>query len=128
MPRTLAWRLAGLDHACQSSNRAILLTSLLFVFEISFLPMYRVNYYDYFIKWCFGIALIVLRLSRALWFCINDVFLYLLCQVLCEYAARGGDGKAHLSDERLLAKFQKKISSNPKVKLHKEKVKLVKGK
>ena len=28
-------------------NMAILLTSLLFVFEISFLPKYRVNYYDY---------------------------------------------------------------------------------
>ena len=34
---------------------AILLTSLLFVFEISFLPKYRVNYYDYIIQWCFGI-------------------------------------------------------------------------
>ena len=47
MPRTLAWRRAGLDHACQSGNMAILLTSLLFVFEISFLPKYLVNYYDY---------------------------------------------------------------------------------
>ena len=55
MPRTLAWRRAGLDHACQSGNMAILLTSLLFVFEISFLPKYRVNYYDYIIKWGFGI-------------------------------------------------------------------------
>ncbi len=52
---TLAWRRAGLDHACQSGNMAILLTSLLFVFEISFLPKYCVNYYDYIIKWCFGI-------------------------------------------------------------------------
>ena len=34
MPRTLAWRRAGLDHACQSGNMAILLTSLLFLFEI----------------------------------------------------------------------------------------------
>ena len=63
---------------------------------------------------------------------VNDVFHNafsdFLCQVLCEYAARGGDGKAHLSDEQLLAKFQKKITSNPKVKVHKEKVKLVKGK
>ena len=55
MPLTLAWRQAGLDHACQSGNMAILLTSILFVFEISFLPKYRVNYYDYIIKWCFGI-------------------------------------------------------------------------
>ena len=49
------FRGAGLIHACQSGNMAILLTSLLFVFEISFLPKYRVNYYDYTIKWCFGI-------------------------------------------------------------------------
>ena len=55
MPRTLAWQLAGLDHACQSANMAILLTSLLFAFEIPFLPKYRVKYYDYIIKWCFGI-------------------------------------------------------------------------
>ncbi len=50
MPRTLAWRRAGLDHACQCGNMAILLTSLLLVFEISCLPKYRVNYYDYIIK------------------------------------------------------------------------------
>ena len=31
------------------------MTSLIFVFEILFLPKYRVNYYDYIIKWCFGI-------------------------------------------------------------------------
>ena len=54
MPRTLAWRLAGLGHACQSGSMAILLTSLRFVFKISFLPKYRVNYYDYIIKWCLG--------------------------------------------------------------------------
>ena len=35
--------LAGLDHACQSGNMAMLLTSLLFVFEISFLPKYTVS-------------------------------------------------------------------------------------
>ena len=44
----------GLDHACQSGNMAILLTSLLFVFEISFLPKYSVNYYDYIIKCALG--------------------------------------------------------------------------
>ena len=54
MPRTLAWRRADLDRACQSGNMTILLTSLLFVFEFSFLPKYRVNYYDYIIKWCLG--------------------------------------------------------------------------
>ena len=52
MPHTLAWRQAGLAHACQSGNMAMLLTSYLFVFEISFLPNYRGNYYDYIIKWC----------------------------------------------------------------------------
>ena len=44
----------GLGHACQSGNMAILLTSLFFVFKNSFLRKYRVNYYDYIIKWCFG--------------------------------------------------------------------------
>ena len=42
-------------HACQSGNMAILFTSLFFVFVISFLPKYLVNYYDYIIKCCFGI-------------------------------------------------------------------------
>ena len=46
---------AFVTHACQSGNMAILLTSLLFVFEISFLPKYPVNYYYYIIKRCFGI-------------------------------------------------------------------------
>ena len=46
MPRRLGWQRSGPDHACQSGNMAILLTSLLFVFEILFLPKYRVNYYD----------------------------------------------------------------------------------
>ena len=47
--------LAGLGHACQSGNIAILLTSIVSVFKISLLAKYRVNYYDYIIKWCFGI-------------------------------------------------------------------------
>ncbi|KAK2176825.1 hypothetical protein NP493_636g00002 [Ridgeia piscesae] len=47
-------------------------------------------------------------------------------KVLCEYAARGGEGKDHLSEEKILAKFQKKISKNPRLKIHKEKVKLLK--
>ena len=34
---------------------AILFTSLFFVFTILLLPKYRVNYYDYIVKWCFGI-------------------------------------------------------------------------
>ena len=54
MPHTSACAgQALIIHA--SGNLAILLTSLLFVFEISFLPKYHVNYYDYIIKWCFGI-------------------------------------------------------------------------
>ena len=47
MPRTLAWGREGLGHAWQNGNMAILLTSLLFVFKILFLPKYRINYYDY---------------------------------------------------------------------------------
>ena len=39
----------------KENTMAILLTSLLCMFEILFLPKYRVNYYDYIIKWCFGI-------------------------------------------------------------------------
>ena len=54
-PGLLAWRWAGIDHACQNGNMAILLTSLLFVFEIPFLPKYRVKYYYNIIKWCFVI-------------------------------------------------------------------------
>ena len=51
-----AWRFPGSPATTRDSgNMAILLTSLLFVFEISFLPEYRVNYYDYIVKWCFGI-------------------------------------------------------------------------
>ena len=38
---------AGLGHACQSGNMAIVLTSFFFVFKMSFLPKYRANYYDY---------------------------------------------------------------------------------
>ncbi len=54
---------AGRPWSCmQSSNMAILLTSLLFVFDISFLPKYRVNYYDYIVKWCSRIIIGVYRL------------------------------------------------------------------
>ena len=34
---------------------AALLNSLFFAFTNSFLPKYRVKYYDYIIKWCSGI-------------------------------------------------------------------------
>ena len=33
---------------------AALLNSLSFTFANSFLPMYRVKYYDYIVKWCSG--------------------------------------------------------------------------
>ena len=39
----------------QSSEMAALLNSLSFAFTHSFLPNYRVKYYDYIIKWCSGI-------------------------------------------------------------------------
>ena len=29
---------------------------LFFVFRVSFLPKYRVKYYDYIVKWCGGLA------------------------------------------------------------------------
>ena len=33
-----------------------LLNSLFFVFKILLLPNYHVNYYDFIVKWCSGIA------------------------------------------------------------------------
>lgn len=45
-------------------------------------------------------------------------------KVLGEFHARGGDGK-HYSEEQLLAKFTKKINKNPRLKVHKDTVKLV---
>ena len=41
--------LAGksLESSCYIANMAALLKSLFFVFNISFLPKYRVKYYDY---------------------------------------------------------------------------------
>ena len=42
---------------------------------------------------------------------------------MAEYASReDGTGK---SEEKLLAKFNKKISKNPRLKIHKDKVKLL---
>ena len=46
---------ANIGHSCQRSEMATLLNSLSFVFKISFLPKYRVIYYDYIVKWCSGI-------------------------------------------------------------------------
>ena len=39
----------------QCGKMATLLNSLFFVFK-SFLPNYRVKYYDYIVKWCNGVA------------------------------------------------------------------------
>ena len=45
-------------------------------------------------------------------------------QVLAEYHACGGDGKTK-TEAKLLARFTKKINKNPRLKVLKEKVKLV---
>ena len=47
-----------LGDACQSGNMAPLLNGLFFAISVSFLPNYRVNYYDYkiIVKWRSGIA------------------------------------------------------------------------
>ena len=45
-----------LGDACQSSNMATLLKSLLLVFNILFLPNYCVKYYDYIVKRCSDVA------------------------------------------------------------------------
>lgn len=45
-------------------------------------------------------------------------------KVLCEYYARGGDGKPY-TETQLLAKFNKQVKKNPKVKLRKDVVRLV---
>ena len=37
------------------SEMAALLNSLSFAFANSFLPKYRVKYYDYIVKWCSGV-------------------------------------------------------------------------
>ena len=55
MPATLIWPQRSLNSSCQTGNMAALLNSLFFVFKISFLPKYRVIYYDYIVKWCSGI-------------------------------------------------------------------------
>ena len=42
----------SLGSSCQSTEMATLLNSIYFVFNISFLPKYRVIYYEYTVKWC----------------------------------------------------------------------------
>ena len=55
MPVTLIWLWRSLGSSCQTGRMAALLNSLFFLFKISFLPKYRVIYYDYIVKWCSGI-------------------------------------------------------------------------
>ena len=45
------WQGSGLG-----GKMVTLLDSLFFVFTILFLPNYSVNYYDYIVKWCSGVA------------------------------------------------------------------------
>ena len=47
--------LQSIAGGCQSSEMAALLNSLSFAFANSFLPKYRVKYYDYIVKWCSGV-------------------------------------------------------------------------
>ena len=56
MPGTLALQQSGLGDVYQSGKMASLLNSLFFVFKISLLPIYRVKYYDYCVKWYSGIV------------------------------------------------------------------------
>ena len=51
----LIWPLQSIAGGCQSSEMAALLNSLSFSFANSFLPKYRVKYYDYIVKWCSGV-------------------------------------------------------------------------
>jgi len=48
-----------------------------------------------------------------------------LLQVLAEFQARGGNDK-NLTDNELRALFEKKVTNNPKFKVHRDKVRLVK--
>ena len=50
MPGREALQQRSLDGSCQSGKMAALLNSLFFVFKISFLPKYRVKYYDYIVN------------------------------------------------------------------------------
>ena len=52
IPATLIWPRQSLGSSCQSTEMATLLDSIYFVFTFSFLPKYRVVYYDYTVKWC----------------------------------------------------------------------------
>ena len=55
LPAPLIWPPQSIAGGCQSSEMAALLNSLSFAFTNSFLPKYRVKYYDYIVKWCSGV-------------------------------------------------------------------------
>ena len=52
MPGPLASQRRNLNDSSQIGNMAALLSSLFVVFKMSFLPKYRVKYYDYIVNWC----------------------------------------------------------------------------
>ena len=52
IPATLILPRQSLGGSRQSSKMATLLNWSSFVFKISFLPKYRVIYYEYIVKWC----------------------------------------------------------------------------
>jgi hypothetical protein len=49
---------------------------------------------------------------------------FAVLKVLSEFNARRGDGKVY-TEEKLLAKFTRKVNRNKKLKIHKDIVKLV---
>ena len=63
MQATLIWPRRSLGSSCQTGKMVALLNELFFVFNISFLPKYRVIYYDYIVKWCMSATLIWPRRS-----------------------------------------------------------------
>ena len=67
MPGTLA-----MGDACQSGKMATLSISILFVFNISFLPNHRVEYYDY--NYCKGVLLRGMQLVCIAGYCLHFSF------------------------------------------------------
>ena len=77
--------------------------------------------------WLFILLDLCCNITRKLWFidCVNPFIIFFLPQVLAEFEARGANTR-NLSDNELRALFEKKITKNPKFKVHKDRVKLVK--
>ena len=68
-----------LCDACQPGKMATLMNSLFFVFKISHLRNYCVQYYDYIVKWCSEIA--------CNWCASLDICLILVLRVDRDYGA-----------------------------------------